>query len=93
MRVSIPVSAFVAAIVGFGGTLALIIAAADAVGATRSMRSPIWYLRPSVPRSSPSSPFCRKASFVLVAGLALMAALATHWRSRSGTKASAWRRP
>ncbi|GLS29762.1 benzoate membrane transport protein [Mesorhizobium albiziae] len=35
MRVSIPVSAFVAAIVGFGGTLALIIAAADAVGATR----------------------------------------------------------
>ncbi len=35
MRISIPVSAFVAAIVGFGGTLALIIAAADAVGATR----------------------------------------------------------
>ena len=35
MRASIPVSAFVAAIVGFGGTLALIIAAADAVGATR----------------------------------------------------------
>lgn len=35
MRVSIPVSAFVAAIVGFGGTLALIIAAADAVGASR----------------------------------------------------------
>jgi len=35
MRLSIPVSAFVAAIVGFGGTLALIIAAADAVGATR----------------------------------------------------------
>ncbi len=34
MRLSIPVSAFVAAIVGFGGTLALIIAAADAVGAT-----------------------------------------------------------
>ena len=32
MRFSIPVSAFVAAIVGFGGTLALIIAAADAVG-------------------------------------------------------------
>lgn len=35
MRISIPVSAFVAAIVGFGGTLALIIAAADAVGASR----------------------------------------------------------
>jgi benzoate membrane transport protein len=35
MRASIPVSAFVAAIVGFGGTLALIIAAADAVGASR----------------------------------------------------------
>lgn len=35
MRLSIPVSAFVAAIVGFGGTLAIIIAAADAVGATR----------------------------------------------------------
>ena len=32
---SIPVSAFVAAIVGFGGTLAIIIAAADAVGATQ----------------------------------------------------------
>ena len=36
MRMSIPVSAFVAAIVGFGGTLALIIAAADAVGATQA---------------------------------------------------------
>ncbi len=36
MRASIPVSAFVAAIVGFGGTLALIIAAADAVGATQA---------------------------------------------------------
>ena len=35
MRISIPVSAFVAAIVGFGGTLALIIAASDAVGATQ----------------------------------------------------------
>ncbi|TWG88939.1 benzoate membrane transport protein [Mesorhizobium sp. J18] len=35
MRLSIPSSAFVAAVVGFGGTLALIIAAADAVGATR----------------------------------------------------------
>ena len=35
MRISIPVSAFVAAIVGFGGTLALIIAAANAVGATQ----------------------------------------------------------
>ncbi|MDP3897080.1 MAG: benzoate/H(+) symporter BenE family transporter [Mesorhizobium sp.] len=34
MRLSIPASAFVAAIVGFGGTLALIIAAASAVGAT-----------------------------------------------------------
>jgi benzoate membrane transport protein len=34
LRPSIPISAFVAAIVGFGGTLALIIAAADAVGAT-----------------------------------------------------------
>ena len=34
MRLSIPISAFVAAIVGFGGTLALIIAAANAVGAT-----------------------------------------------------------
>ncbi|MCV0394722.1 MAG: benzoate/H(+) symporter BenE family transporter [Rhizobiaceae bacterium] len=33
---SVPASAFVAAIVGFGGTLALIIAAADAVGATRA---------------------------------------------------------
>jgi len=36
MRLSVPVSAFVAAIVGFGGTLALIIAAADAVGASRA---------------------------------------------------------
>jgi len=35
MRISIPVSAFVAAIVGFGGTLAIIIAAAAAVGATQ----------------------------------------------------------
>jgi len=35
MRLSIPTSAFVAAIVGFGGTLAIIIAAAQAVGATR----------------------------------------------------------
>lgn len=35
MRLSIPVSAFVAAIVGFGGTLAVIIAAADAVGASQ----------------------------------------------------------
>ncbi|MEJ6784122.1 benzoate/H(+) symporter BenE family transporter [Aminobacter sp. Piv2-1] len=34
MRASIPISAFVAAIVGFGGTLAIIIAAANAVGAT-----------------------------------------------------------
>jgi benzoate membrane transport protein len=36
MRLSIPVSAFVAAIVGFGGTLAIIIAASDAVGATQA---------------------------------------------------------
>lgn len=36
MRLSIPVSAFVAAIVGFGGTLAIIIAAAEAVGATQA---------------------------------------------------------
>jgi benzoate membrane transport protein len=35
VRISIPVSAFVAAIVGFGGTLAIIIAAATAVGATQ----------------------------------------------------------
>lgn len=35
MRLSIPTSAFVAAIVGFGGTLAIIIAAAQAVGATQ----------------------------------------------------------
>jgi benzoate membrane transport protein len=35
MRASIPVSAFVAAIVGFGGTLAIIIAAANAVGASQ----------------------------------------------------------
>jgi benzoate membrane transport protein len=35
MRLSIPTSAFVAAVVGFGGTLAIIIAAAQAVGATR----------------------------------------------------------
>jgi benzoate membrane transport protein len=35
MRLSVPVSAFVAAIVGFGGTLAIIIAAAAAVGATQ----------------------------------------------------------
>ncbi len=35
MRASIPTSAFVAAIVGFGGTLAIIIAAASAVGATQ----------------------------------------------------------
>lgn len=36
MRISIPVSAFVAAIVGFGGTLAIVIAAANAVGATQA---------------------------------------------------------
>lgn len=36
MRASIPISAFVAAIVGFGGTLAVIIAAAEAVGATQA---------------------------------------------------------
>ncbi|MBL8576832.1 MAG: benzoate/H(+) symporter BenE family transporter [Mesorhizobium sp.] len=36
MRASIPASAFVAAIVGFGGTLAIIIAASDAVSATQS---------------------------------------------------------
>ncbi len=36
MRLSVPVSAFVAAIVGFGGTLAVIIAAAEAVGASRA---------------------------------------------------------
>jgi benzoate membrane transport protein len=36
VRVSIPVSAFVAAIVGFGGTLAIIIAAATAVGADQT---------------------------------------------------------
>lgn len=35
MRLSIPSSAFVAAIVGFGGTLAIVIAAAQAVGATQ----------------------------------------------------------
>ncbi|MER9891083.1 benzoate/H(+) symporter BenE family transporter [Mesorhizobium sp. M0119] len=35
MRISIPMSAFVAAIVGFGGTLAIVIAAAKAVGATQ----------------------------------------------------------
>ena len=34
MRLSVPVSGFVAAVVGFGGTLALVIAAADAVGAS-----------------------------------------------------------
>lgn len=36
MRASIPASAFVAAIVGFGGTLALVIAAAEAIGATQA---------------------------------------------------------
>lgn len=36
MRASVPISAFVAAIVGFGGTLAVIIAAAEAVGATQA---------------------------------------------------------
>ncbi|GAA2839968.1 benzoate membrane transport protein [Aminobacter aminovorans] len=35
MRISIPISAFVAAIVGFGSTLAIIVAASDAVGATQ----------------------------------------------------------
>jgi len=35
MRISVLTSAFVAAVVGFGGTLALIIAAATAVGATQ----------------------------------------------------------
>jgi benzoate membrane transport protein len=35
MRLSIPTSAFVASVVGFGGMLAIIIAAADAVGATQ----------------------------------------------------------
>ncbi|CAN7184883.1 benzoate/H(+) symporter BenE family transporter [Mesorhizobium sp. LjRoot246] len=36
MRLSIPIHAFVAAIVGFGGTLAIVIAAAKAVGATQT---------------------------------------------------------
>lgn len=36
MRLSIPVSAFVAAIVGFGGTLAIVITASSAVGATQA---------------------------------------------------------
>lgn len=36
MRASVPISAFVAAVVGFGGTLAIIIAAANALGATRA---------------------------------------------------------
>lgn len=36
MRASLPISAFVAAIVGLGGTLAVIIAAAEAVGATQA---------------------------------------------------------
>ncbi|MGE0503276.1 MAG: benzoate/H(+) symporter BenE family transporter [Rhizobiaceae bacterium] len=36
MRLSLPISAFVAAVVGFGGTLAIIIAAATALGATRA---------------------------------------------------------
>ncbi len=36
MKLSIPASAFVAAVVGFGGTLAIIIAASDAVGATQA---------------------------------------------------------
>lgn len=36
MRLSVVVSSFVAAIVGFGGTLALVIAAAGAVGATQA---------------------------------------------------------
>jgi benzoate membrane transport protein len=35
MRFSVIASAVVAAVVGFGGTLALIIAAAQALGATR----------------------------------------------------------
>lgn len=35
MRLSVPTSAFVAAVVGFGGTLPLIIAAANALGATQ----------------------------------------------------------
>lgn len=39
MRLSIPVSAFVAAVVGFGGTLAIVIAAAAAVGATQAQTS------------------------------------------------------
>lgn len=36
MRPSIPAAGFVAAIVGFGGTLAIVIAAANAVGATQA---------------------------------------------------------
>ncbi|MBX3579338.1 MAG: benzoate/H(+) symporter BenE family transporter [Rhizobiaceae bacterium] len=39
MRASIPSSALVAAVVGFGGTLAIIIAAADAVGATQAEKA------------------------------------------------------
>ncbi|PZO82544.1 MAG: benzoate transporter [Mesorhizobium amorphae] len=39
MRFSLPASGFVAAIVGFGGTLALIIAAADAVGASPAQKT------------------------------------------------------
>lgn len=41
MRLSIPSAAFVAAVVGFGGTLAIIIAAAQAVGATQ-MQTASW---------------------------------------------------
>lgn len=39
MRASIPASAFVAAVVGLGGTLAIIIAAADAVGASQAQKA------------------------------------------------------
>lgn len=39
MRASIPSSALVAAVVGFGGTLAIIIAAADAVGASQAEKA------------------------------------------------------
>lgn len=39
MRISVPSSAFVAAIVGFGGTLALILSAADGLGASPAQKT------------------------------------------------------
>ena len=53
MRASIPVAAAVAAVVGFGGTLAIILSAAAALGASQA-ETASWVTRVPVGSSSRS---------------------------------------